>query len=153
MKKNYITIALAGLAMMSATSCESGFLDETPKSSYTASTLTDSKGMNALVLGMYYDFSLIYSYADNQGYPCVFQVGTDVCDPGQNQGIEAPMYQYQKLTADASAPQVYWKQLYTVINAANVLSPKPIPAATPAQNAIMFFNAPPSSTPFTSLDV
>ena len=121
MKKNYIIIAVAGLAMMSATSCESGFLDETPKSSYTASTLTDTKGMNALVLGMYYDFSLIYSYSNNQGYPCAFQVGTDVCDPGQYQGIEVPMYQYQKLTADASAPQVYWQQLYTIVNAANVI--------------------------------
>ena len=40
-----------------------------------------------------------------------------------------------------------------VIKAANVLSPKPIPAATPAQNAMIFFKAPPNSTPFTSLDV
>ena len=87
-----------------------------PLSNYTSSTLTDSKGMNALCLGMYYDFSLIYSYSSNQGYPCVWQVGTDVCDPAQYQGIEVPMFQYKKLTADASAPQVYWQQLYTIIS-------------------------------------
>lgn len=139
MKKNYITIALAGLMVMTATSCDSGYLDETPLSNYTASTLTDSKGMNALALGMYYDFSLIYSYSGNQGFPCVFQVGTDVCDPAQYQGIEAPMYQYQKLTADASAPQVYWQQLYTIINAANVIISnvdKGASSATAAQNAL-----------------
>ena len=33
------------------------------------------------------------------------------------------------------------------------MSPSPIPAATPAQNAIIFFNAPPSSTPLTSFEV
>ena len=33
------------------------------------------------------------------------------------------------------------------------MSPRPIPAAAPEQNAIIFFNAPPSSTPFTSFDV
>ena len=40
-----------------------------------------------------------------------------------------------------------------VTNAANVLSPNPIPLATPAQKAIMFLSAPPNSTPFTSLEV
>ena len=34
-----------------------------------------------------------------------------------------------------------------------MLSPKLIPAATPAQNAIIFFKAPPSSTPLTSYEV
>jgi|WetSurMetagenome_2_1015567.scaffolds.fasta_scaffold03450_4 starch-binding outer membrane protein, SusD/RagB family len=122
MKKIYITIVLAGLLLMSVvTSCGSGYLDETPLSNYTASTLTDAKGMNALCLGMYYDFSLIYSYSGNQGYCCMWQVGTDVCDPGQYQGIEVPCYQYASLTADASAPQVYWEQLYNIINAANVI--------------------------------
>ena len=102
MKNKYISIALAGMTLLSvATSCASDYLDETAKSSYTATTLTDSKGMNALCLGMYYDFSLIYSYSSNQGFPCVFQVGTDVCDPAQYQGIEVPMYKYASLTADA----------------------------------------------------
>src|SRR5574344_2043715 len=139
MKKNYIILALAGLTMMTATSCESGYLDETPMSNYTATTLTDSKGMNALALGMYYDFSLIYSYSGNQGFPCVFQVGTDVCDPAQFQGVEAPMYQYQKLTADAGAPQIYWQQLSTVINAANVIIGNidgGLSSATTAENAL-----------------
>jgi hypothetical protein len=63
MKKNYISLALAGLTMMAVTSCNSNYLDETPMSNYTSSTLTDSKGMNALALGMYYDFSLIHSYS------------------------------------------------------------------------------------------
>ena len=40
-----------------------------------------------------------------------------------------------------------------MIKAANVLSPNPIPAATPLQNAIIFFNAPPNSTPLTSSDM
>ncbi|WP_321517535.1 RagB/SusD family nutrient uptake outer membrane protein [uncultured Bacteroides sp.] len=121
MKKNYITLALAGLTMIAVTSCNSNYLDETPMSNYTSSTLKDSKGMNALALGMYYDFSLIHSYTNDQGFSCAFQVGTDVCDPAQYQGIEVPMYKYEKLTADASAPQVYWKQLYTIINAANII--------------------------------
>lgn len=117
----FFTLALTGFTMISAVSCDSGYLDETPLSNYTATTLTDSKGMNALTLGMYYDFSLIYSYSSNQGYPCVWQVGTDVCDPSGFQGIEVPMFHYEKLTADASAPQVYWQQLYTIINSANVI--------------------------------
>jgi len=121
MKKNYISLALAGLTMMAVTSCNSNYLDETPMSNYTSSTLTDSKGMNALALGMYYDFSLIHSYSGNQGFLCAFQVGTDVCDPAQYQGIEVPMYKYEKLTADASAPQVYWQQLYNIINATNII--------------------------------
>lgn len=121
MKKNYISLALAGLTMMAVTSCNSNYLDETPMSNYTSSTLTDSKGMNALALGMYYDFSLIHSYSGNQGFLCAFQVGTDVCDPAQYQGIEVPMYKYEKLTPDASAPQVYWQQLYNIINATNII--------------------------------
>jgi len=121
MKKKYITLALACFSLIGVTSCGNGYLDETPLSNYTSSTLTDSKGMNALCLGMYYDFSLIYSYSSNQGYSCVWQVGTDVCDPAQYEGIEVPMFQYKKLTADASAPQVYWQQLYTIINAANII--------------------------------
>ncbi len=122
MKNKYISIASAVLTLLTvSTSCASDYLDETAKSSYTASTLTDSKGMNALCLGMYYDFSLIYSYSDNQGFPCAFQVGTDVCDPGQYQGIEVPMYKYASLSADASCPQVYWSMLYKVINSANII--------------------------------
>jgi hypothetical protein len=139
MKNKYISIALAGMTLLSvATSCASDYLDETAKSSYTATTLTDSKGMNALCLGMYYDFSLIYSYSSNQGFPCVFQVGTDVCDPAQYQGIEVPMYKYASLTADASAPQVYWEMLYKIINAANVIISnvdKGASSATDAENA------------------
>ena len=40
-----------------------------------------------------------------------------------------------------------------MIRAAKVLSPSSNPVQTPAQNAIIFLRAPPSSTPLTSFDV
>ena len=55
--------------------------------------------------------------------------------------------------APSSTPNLLISVNPLVINAANELSPKPNCAAIPAQNAIIFFNAPPNSTPFTSLEV
>lgn len=103
-------------------SCKKSFLDETPLSSYTPVTLTDSLGIEASLIGLYNHVSTIFTYADNQGWVSVWQVGTDVANSTANQqGIEIPYYNYTLLTPTDGAAGVMWSKDYILVNLTNTI--------------------------------
>lgn len=121
MKKYFILIAACVLALAIA-SCKKSYLDETPYSSYTPLTLTDSLGFEASEIGLYNLETGILTYSGRQGWPSVWQVGTDVANAtAQQEGIEVPYYNYAQLTNTDAAAQYIWSKYYALINNANII--------------------------------
>lgn len=120
MKKYLIIILAVGATIIGATSCKKNFLAEVPYSSYAPVTLADSLGFEAALVGLYNQHSTWLTYSSNQGYHCLFQVGTDVANSTANQqGIEVPYYNYATLTSADAGSQYTWSKYYTLINNAN----------------------------------
>ncbi|TDW95822.1 RagB/SusD family nutrient uptake outer membrane protein [Dinghuibacter silviterrae] len=119
MKKNIIIVSLILLAALGG--CKKGYLNESPYSTYSPSTLTDSLGFEAAVFGLYEQTSLYYTYSSNQGWPSVWQVGTDVAFATQPQGIEVPYYNYANLISTDPAADFEWTWAYQLINDANAI--------------------------------
>lgn len=113
----YIFSVLAGVAILFG--CKKSYLAETPYSSYSPATLTDSLGFEAAVDGMYYQVSLYYTYSTHQGWPSVWQVGTDVAFATQPEGIEVPYYNYATLISTDAAADEEWTWAYQLISDAN----------------------------------
>ncbi|WP_448697511.1 RagB/SusD family nutrient uptake outer membrane protein [Mucilaginibacter sp. AW1-3] len=121
MKKYYILVAACILAF-AIPSCKKSYLDETPYSSYTPLTLTDSLGFEASAVGLYNLETGILTYADRQGWPSVWQIGTDVANAtAQQEGIEVPYYNYATLTNTDAAAAYIWRKYYAMINNANII--------------------------------
>jgi hypothetical protein len=123
MKKYIITIIAFCTAALMFSSCKKAFLDEKVYSSYSASSVTDSLGFEAALVGLYYQTSTFYTYSDNQGWPSVWQVGTDIANggAGQVQGIEVPYYNYASLTSTDYGAYYTWQWAYKLINNANLI--------------------------------
>ncbi|HEY4108809.1 RagB/SusD family nutrient uptake outer membrane protein [Puia sp.] len=120
MKKNII-IGLAVSVLMMAVACKKSYLAETPYSSYSPSTLTDSLGFEAACYGLYNQMSNFLTYADHQGWPDVWQVGTDIAFATQPEGIEVPYYNYTTLISTDGAALYTWQWAYKEINNANTI--------------------------------
>ncbi|GAB3949821.1 hypothetical protein GCM10028805_26790 [Spirosoma harenae] len=119
--KPYIKL-LALSAVVLASSCKQTFLDEKPYSSYTPVTLNDSLGFEASLVGLYNHTSTYFSWSDQQGWPSVWQVGTDVANATANQqGIEIPYYNYALLTPTDGAAARTWNRNYVMINLTNTI--------------------------------
>jgi hypothetical protein len=102
------------------TSCQKSYLDEELYSAYAPASLTDSLGFEAAEIGLYTQLSYFFSYSDAQGWPCVWQVGTDIAYSTANQqGIEIPYYDYTQLISTDGAAYYTWKWAYQMINNAN----------------------------------
>ena len=127
MKQNkYIPIIIvAAISLLSA--CSKSFLNEKVYSNFTISALNDSLAFEASIIGLQSQYSLWNTMNEdangNQGFLCVWQMGTDVA---YNKAIDdldpmsIPYTNYEKLTsADVSAAFV-WKWAYNIINNANV---------------------------------
>jgi hypothetical protein len=110
-----VVAALAGMVP----GCNKNYLAETPYSTYSPATLTDSLGFEAAVNGMYYQLSLYYTYSNHQGWPSVWQVGTDVAFATQPEGIEVPYYNYANLISTDVAADFEWTWAYQLISDAN----------------------------------
>jgi hypothetical protein len=120
--KKYIIIYIALAVVLFAASCKKSYLDEKPPSLYTPETLNDSLGYEASLVGLYNHVSTIFSYADQQGWPSVWQVGTDVANATANQqAIEIPYYNYGQLTSTDGAASYMWGRNYILINLTNVI--------------------------------
>ncbi|MCC9135609.1 RagB/SusD family nutrient uptake outer membrane protein [Pontibacter silvestris] len=120
--KKYIKIFVcACLGLETFTACKDSFLDEEVLSSYSPETLRDKAGFEASLVGLYNHNSTFYSVSWAQGWPAVWQVGTDVAWPTQPQGIEVPYYDYNTLTPLDGAADHTWNWSYTMINNANVI--------------------------------
>ena len=110
------------MLMVVFASCKKSFLDEKPYSTYTPITLTDSLGLEASAIGLYNLETSFLAYSAPQGWPSVWQVGTDVANAtAQQQGIEVPFYNYPTLTADNEAAKFTWQKYYAIINNANII--------------------------------
>jgi hypothetical protein len=122
MKKYSIILLSASMLAMALTSCKKSFLDEKPYSSYTPLTVTDSLGFEASLIGLYQYQTGILTYSGRQGWPSVWQVGTDVANATANQeGIEVPYYNYAALVNTDAAAQYTWSKYYALINNANII--------------------------------
>ena len=113
--KNIFLASFAASALLAGTSCSDDFLDEKMYSSYG----TNVSDVNAKVLGLHYRVGEILGYCDQQGYPGIWQVGTDVGAPGDTQGVEVPFYQYADLNSENAGVSYLWTQLYRIIGNAN----------------------------------
>jgi len=123
MKKKRLYIYFTGcvLAMAVITSCSKKFLEEELYSDYAPSTLTDSLGFEASIVGLHNHLSTFFSYSDQQGWPSVWQAGTDIAYATQPQGIEVPYYNYNTLISTDGAASYTWGWAYRMINNANII--------------------------------
>ncbi|RDV13491.1 RagB/SusD family nutrient uptake outer membrane protein [Pontibacter diazotrophicus] len=120
--RKYIKIFVcACVGLPAITACDDSFLDEEVLSSYSPTTLRDLPGLEASLIGLYNHNSTFYSVSGQQGWPSVWQVGTDVAWPIQPQGVEVPYYDYNTLTPLDGAADITWNWSYTMINNANVI--------------------------------
>lgn len=119
MKKHIVILILSAGLLGALVGCKKSYLAESPYSSYSPQTLSDSLGFEAAVNGLYYQMSLYYTYSNHQGWPSVWQVGTDVAFATQPEGIEVPYYNYSTLTSTDVAADFVWTWAYQMINDAN----------------------------------
>lgn len=121
--KRIIYIFFASLVAVGimVTSCNKKYLDEEVFSSYSPETLRDSLGFEASIVGLHNHLSTFFSYADQQGWPSVWQVGTDIAYATQPQGIEVPYYDYATLISTDGAASYTWSWAYRMINNANII--------------------------------
>ena len=116
--KTYIVLFMLLLAVAG---CKKSFLDEKVYSAYAPETLKDSLGFEASITGLENHLSTFFSYSDQQGWPSVWQVGTDVAFASQAQGIEVPYYNYATLTSTDGAALYTWSWAYRMINNTNII--------------------------------
>jgi hypothetical protein len=123
MKKNIIILLTIYAGCQFFYSCKKSFLDEEVYSAYAPETLADSLGFEASVIGLHNHLSNFYSYADRQGWPSVWQSGTDIAfvPPTQKEGIEIPYYDYTQLISTDAGASYTWSWAYRMINNANVI--------------------------------
>lgn len=110
------------LALVALSSCKKSYLDETPYSSYTPVTLTDSLGFDAAIVGLYHQLEGYFAWSDHQGWPSVWAVGTDIANATASQeGVEIPYYDYGKLTPSDVGASKIWSLNYQMINLTNII--------------------------------
>src|ERR1044072_2807503 len=119
--KKYITILCVYLALQGLYSCKKSFLDEKLYSNYAPAKMTASLGVDAAAIGLYYQMGLFFSKSDRQGWPSVWNAGTDIAwvPPTQKEGIEVPYYDYTQLISTDAAATFTWNWAYQMINNAN----------------------------------
>lgn len=121
MKKYIHLIFCLYLIVQTFSSCDKSFLDEKVYSAYSPSTLTDSLGLEASVVGLHNQLSNFFTQANNQGWLCVWQIGTDIAYANQQEGIEIPYYNYPLLISTDNAASYTWQWAYRMINNANII--------------------------------
>jgi hypothetical protein len=123
MKKNLIIITGLIAILQLSSSCKKTFLAEEVYSAYAPETLSDSLGFEASVVGLQNHLSTFFSFSDRQGWPSVWQAGTDIAfvPPTQKEGIEVPYYDYTQLIATDAASSYTWSWAYRMINNANII--------------------------------
>jgi hypothetical protein len=121
MKKIFYIIIFFTAGLLSITGCSKSFLNEKVYSSYAPETLADSLGFEASLTGLYNQLSQFYTYSDQQGWLCVWQVGTDIAFAVQPQGFEVPYYNYNSLISTDGAASFTWSWAYRMINNANII--------------------------------
>jgi hypothetical protein len=112
---------ITSVAVLALAGCSKSFLNEKVYSSYAPETLSDSLGFEASITGLYNQVSQFYTYSDQQGWLCVWQVGTDIAFAVQPQGFEVPYYNYNSLISSDGAASFTWSWAYRLINNSNII--------------------------------
>lgn len=118
--KNIFTVAIALAAVTVASSCSDSYLDEKVYSSYVPGN-TDTKTIEAQLVGLHRTFASIWGWSSNQGFVACFQTGTDVASAGDEQGVERPFHQYAELNNENAGVSFLWQEMYEIINNANLI--------------------------------
>lgn len=121
MKKIVSILAVMLGIFVFLSSCSKNWLDEKPMSAYSPVTLKDSLGLESSIVGLYNDLAAYICWSNNQGWLCVWQVGTDIAYSGQPEGIETPYYNYALLNSSDGAANRVWTWSYQTINDCNVI--------------------------------
>jgi starch-binding outer membrane protein, SusD/RagB family len=121
MKRYNKIVAGLMICVICFSSCRKNFLDEEVYSSYAPETLADSLGLEASVVGLHNHLSQFFTVDSRQGWPSVWQVGTDIAFASQQQGIEVPYYNYGSLSSTDDAANTTWQWAYRMINNANII--------------------------------
>jgi len=120
--KKLINISFSScLLLLLFSSCKKSFLGEKVYSSYSPQTLSDSLGLEASIVGLYNHMSTFYTYSDQQGWPSVWQIGTDIANATQPQGVEVPYYNYASLISTDGAASFTWSWAYRMVNNSNII--------------------------------
>jgi len=73
-------------------------------------------------VGLYQYQTGTLTYSGHQGWPSVWQVGTDVANAtAQQEAFEVPYYNYATLTSTDGAAAYTWQRNYYLINNANII--------------------------------
>lgn len=155
--KHYKILAAIGLAAICALSaCKKDFLDEKVYSKFTPEALNDSLAFEAGIIGLQSQYSLWNTMNENengnQGFLCVWQMGTDVAynkAPDDLDPMAIPYTNYEKLNSADVSSAFTWKWAYNIINNANVvivnIDKGEVPVSTGFRNKIkgqaMFYRA------------
>ena len=116
--KNIILKTFAvSLVTLGSISCSDSFLDEKMYSNFDPSV----NDVESKVVGLYRQYAAIWGMSGQQGFLSCFQVGTDVCSPGQTQGVEVGFYNYPNLNSENAGVSFLWEKLYEIINSANLI--------------------------------
>lgn len=120
-RKNIALIALAAAPLLlGTTSCSDSFLNEKLYSSYGPGA-TDTKSIEAQLVGLYRIYAEIWGWSSNQGFVSCWQIGTDIASAGDIQGVERPFYQYAELNPENAGVSYLWEKSYEIINNANLV--------------------------------
>lgn len=125
--KTYIKIfSVMLMTALASTSCKKDFLKETVYSAFTPEALKDSLAFESAIVGIQTQYCLWNTQNENQngnqGFLCVWQMGTDVAynksvvdlDP-----MSIPYTNYEKLTSRDVSIDFVWRWCYVLINNAN----------------------------------
>lgn len=115
MKLKNLIYPFAALTLLS--NCGNDFLEEKMYSSFSI----DIEDIPAQIIGLHYQFGVLWGWSSQQGFAGCFQDGTDVGAPGDVQGVETPFYQYGSLNSENLGVSFLWSQLYVIINNANMI--------------------------------
>lgn len=119
---------LVAAAMFVMQACKKDFLAEKVYSKFTPAALTDSLAFEASIVGLQSQYSLWNTMNanqnGNQGFLCVWQMGTDVAynkSPADFDPMSVPYTYYEKLTSADVTVEFVWKWAYNIINNSNLV--------------------------------
>ncbi|MHA4809966.1 RagB/SusD family nutrient uptake outer membrane protein [Flavitalea flava] len=123
--KNSLIICIAVFMVLPA--CKKDFLTENVYSKFTPEALNDSLAFEASIVGIQSQYSLWNTMNENangnQGFLCVWQMGTDVAynkAPDDLDPMAIPYTNYEKLTSADVSLAFVWQWAYNIINNSNV---------------------------------
>lgn len=113
----YCLSALGCAIMAMSTGCSDSYLDEHMYSKYGPG-VTD---VDAKLLGLHYKIGQMLGRSWDQGYAGIWQDGTDVGAPGDITGTERPFFKYAELTSEHNMVSALWENLFSLVEAANII--------------------------------